>query len=99
MKKVLIAADFYFLVPFLLLCLFYSSESGNVEIGILIMLTALSVLTGLKFFDEDFSKKTYIKHHEILCVCLSVFEDFFYLVFFIGLWYALGISFMPQIGR
>ena len=99
MKKIFEAADFYFFIPILMLYLIFSSDGGNVEIGITTMLISVFALIGLILFYEDFSTKTEIKNHSKLCNLLLVFEDILYIVFFIGLFNSLGISFIPRIGR
>ena len=99
MKKIIMAADFYFIVPLLMLYLIRASDGGNVEVGITTMLISFFALIGLILFYEDFSTKTEIKHHKRICTALLAFEDILYIVFFIGLYNSLGISFIPRIGR
>ncbi|MBR3254993.1 MAG: hypothetical protein IKF97_02015 [Clostridia bacterium] len=100
MKKIIMIANLYFGVPFLLLYMFlFNDELNYIENGLCIILFSTLCLTGLNLFRDDFSKKSYLKAYNTICTILEVFENFFYIIFFIGIFYCLGINLIPKIGR
>lgn len=100
MKKILMMASLYFAVPILLsYMIIYDDELNYVESGLCIILLSTLCLIGLSLFRDDFSKKSYLKAYNTISTIMECFENFFYIIFFIGIFYCLGINLIPKIGR